>query len=281
MRILEKHIVPEITEKIRLQEYAAGIFTSIPTKSGIKKAIKRKEILVNGKVGSTGDWVLAHQEILLLASEKPDKKVFKLKLEVIYEDDFLAVVQKPPGIPTSGNYFRTIENALPFNLKRSAETDALPFPLPAHRLDAPTSGLLIIAKTRKLLTQLNLAFETREIQKAYTALVHGLTPEKLQISTRIDGKDSFTSVETLQQYRRGNQDFSLLKVKPSTGRTHQIRIHLSSEGFPIAGDALYGPKSDCKKLALAATGLEFIHSATGEQLQFEIVPPDWCLPPAP
>ena len=146
---------------------------------------------------------------------------------------------------------------------------------------APTSGLLIIAKTRKLLTQLNLAFEAREIQKAYTALVHGLTPEKLQISTRIDGKDSFTSVETLQQYRRGNQDFSLLKVKPSTGRTHQIRIHLSSEGFPIAGDALYGPKSDCKKLALAATGLEFIHPATGEQLQFEIVPPDWFLPPAP
>ena len=148
MKIKEIHIVPQLSKEIRLQEYAASIFTSITTRSAVKKAIKKHRILINDEIGQTGDWILEGQKIELLQLEN-QQKVFELKLEVVYEDDHIAVINKPAGYPTSGNYFKTIKNALPFNLKSSKETDRLEAPQPAHRLDNPTSGILLCAKTNK------------------------------------------------------------------------------------------------------------------------------------
>ncbi|UJH90513.1 hypothetical protein LZ575_17150 [Antarcticibacterium sp. 1MA-6-2] len=132
MKILETHIVPAISEEIRLQDYAPQVFKIISSRSGIKKAIKREEILIDGKIGKTSDWVKPNQKIELLQQEKQEKKIFQLKLEVVFEDQYLAVVNKPAGYPTSGNFFKTIENALPFNLQASQEDDSLPYPLPVH-----------------------------------------------------------------------------------------------------------------------------------------------------
>jgi len=265
LKILETHIVPAIDENIRLQEYASTIFRSITTRNGIKKAIKRQEILLDGKIAQTSDWIKEHQKIELLQSEAKAKKIFQLKLEVIFEDDFLAVINKPAGYPTSGNYFKTIENALPFNLKESAEFDALPYPVPVHRLDNPTSGLLLIAKTRTVQTTLHLEFENRNIQKTYIALVHGKTSESFEISNKIDGKLSHTQFKSLKYFELEDQPYSLLEINPDTGRTHQIRIHLAQNNFPIVGDKEHGIEETNRKfrgLYLTSVGLKFQHPKT-------------------
>jgi tRNA pseudouridine65 synthase/23S rRNA pseudouridine1911/1915/1917 synthase len=272
LKILETHIVPIIQEKIRLQEYAVDIFKSITSRSGIKKAIKREEILIDGQIAKTSDWIKEDQKIELLQQEIKPKKIFRIKLEVIFEDDYFAVVNKLPGYPTSGNYFKTIENALPFNLKISEQQDALPYPLPVHRLDNPTGGLLLIAKTRFAQTKLYQAFETQEIEKTYTALVHGTTPETANFQDKIDQKSASTKIQTLRSFSFKNENFSLVEVNPDTGRTHQIRIHLSLHGFPIVGDKEHGKSSEPftkKGLYLAAIGLRLTHPITDEPLEFK------------
>lgn len=276
MKILETHIVPALDEKIRLQEYAASAFESISTRSGIKKAIKRKEILIDGTIGNTSDWVQEHQKLELLQQEVAMKKVFQLGMEVVFEDDFLAVIKKPPGYPTSGNYFKTIENALPFNLKVSREQDALPYPLPVHRLDNPTGGLLLIAKTRNAQTLLNLSFEHKEIHKTYLALVHGEAPESYTFNSNIDGKTAVTRIIKTGNFSFKDKLYSILEVSPETGRTHQIRIHLSGNDHPIVGDMQYGLKIhpfQKKGLYLAAVALNFKHPISQKSMSIKIDPP--------
>ncbi|WP_037318901.1 RluA family pseudouridine synthase [Salegentibacter sp. Hel_I_6] len=272
MKIKETHIVPVVTEKIRLQEYAVSIFTSLPTKSSLKKALKKELILLDGKPAKTSDWIHEGQKIELLEPKIEEKKVFTLKLEIIYEDEFLAIIHKPPGIPTSGNYFKTIENALPFNLKESKAKDALPAPLPVHRLDNPTSGLLLIAKSKAVQVDLNRLFEEKKIQKSYYALVSGKIEDSI-LNDSIEEKDAKTNIEVLKDFKLKNENFSLVKAYPKTGRTHQIRIHLAKKGNPIIGDKLYGKASEIinkSGLFLAATGLEFQHPITKEKMVFEL-----------
>ena len=273
MKIKETHIVPAITEKIRLQEYAVSIFASLPTKSSLKKALKKELILLNGQPAKTSDWIKEGQKIELLESEKPNKKVFNLKLEVIFEDEYLALIHKPAGIPTSGNYFKTITNALPFNLKPSNQKDALPAPLPVHRLDNPTSGILLIAKSKAAQVALNRLFEEKKIIKSYHALVSGTISDALLLKNSIEEKNAETQIEVIDNFQFKNEKLSLVKAFPKTGRTHQIRIHLAENCNPIVGDNLYGKTSENIKkggLFLAATGLEFIHPETKEIMNFEL-----------
>ncbi|MBZ9629937.1 RluA family pseudouridine synthase [Salegentibacter sp. LM13S] len=273
MKIRETHIVPVITEKIRLQEYAVSIFASLPTKSSLKKALKKELILLDRQPAKTSDWIKEGQKLELLESENPVRKVFTLKLEVIFEDDYLAVVHKPAGMPTSGNYFKTIENALPFNLKESKAKDALPAPLPVHRLDNPTSGLLLVAKSKSVQVDLNRLFEEKKIQKSYHALVSGTIPASVILKDKIEEKEAETRIEILEHFQLKNESLSLVKAFPKTGRTHQIRIHLATNGNPIVGDKLYGKNSEIIKksgLFLAATGLEFQHPLSKENMNFEL-----------
>lgn len=252
------------------------VFRIINTRSGIKKAIKRGEVLIDGKVGKTSDWIEKNQKLELVQQEQKPKKIFQLHLEVLFEDEFLAVINKPAGYPTSGNYFRTIENALPYNLKPSGEKDALPYPLPVHRLDNPTSGLLIVSKTRNSQKKLNLALEKREIKKLYFAIVHGETPEKFHLHSEIDNKAAITHFSTIKHLSLDSQNFSLVEVRLETGRTHQIRIHLARNGFPIAGDTQYGtetPALSTRGLFLAAVKLHFFHPATGQEIDLQLEMP--------
>ncbi len=273
MKIIQSHIVPAIAEKIRLQEYAVGIFEMLPSKSGLKKAIKKEEILLDGKVAQTSDWIEEHQRIDLIQKEASTKKVFQLKLEVVYEDEHLAVINKVAGYPTSGNFFKTIENALPFNLKASSLPDALSHPTPVHRLDNPTSGLLIIAKTKSAQLKLHQDFEEKKIDKKYVALVSGTTSKSQTIQKKIEGKIAITTFTTLKSFQHNDTEYSLLEVSPQTGRTHQIRIHLSEIGFPIVGDHLYGSKENPfskKGIYLAAIGLNFKHPVENTNLNLKL-----------
>ena len=272
MKIKESHIVPNLSEEIRLQEYAASIFESITTRSAVKKAIKKQRILINGEIGQTGDWILEGQKIDLLQTEN-QQKIFELKLEVVYEDEHIAVINKPAGYPTSGNYFKTIKNALPFNLISSKEIDRLENPHPAHRLDNPTSGILLCAKTNRALIELNRQFQEKEIQKTYIAIVEGIFPENTQaFSDEIEGKSARTSVKLLKKLVFKNTNLSLLEAKPLTGRTHQIRIHLAKNGYPILGEKLYGsPNLNFGKgLFLASIAIGFVHPVASAEMHFEI-----------
>ncbi|MCM8568693.1 RluA family pseudouridine synthase [Gramella jeungdoensis] len=274
MKIIETHIVPAVSEKIRLQEYAVSIFTSIRTRSGIKKAIKKGLILINDRKAHTADWIKEGQKIDLLKQEVSAKKVFELKLEILFEDEDLAVVHKPPGYPTSGNYFKTIQNALPYNLKASTAPDALSLPLPAHRLDNPTSGILLCAKSRKALIGLQQDFKERRINKVYYALVNGEIPEPVEINSSIEDKTASTKVTPKEKFEIENKKYTLAEANPLTGRTHQIRIHLAKNGNPIVGDVEYGEEElglfKGKTLYLFAVSISFQHPVTKESMHFEM-----------
>lgn len=274
MYIIETHIVPQEVQAIRLSDYCVDIFKAIPSRKGIKKAIKRGEIWVDGQVQNSAWWVVGGQRISLVNLEEKLPKVYALPLEVVYEDPYMAIVNKPPGMVVSGNQYATIEHALPFNLTPSEGADALKWPRPVHRLDKATSGLLIIAKTRTAHMNLGQLFENKHIHKKYGALVIGKTEAEGNIISPIEQKASSTSFRLLRQVPSLKNEFlSLLEATPHTGRTHQIRIHLSSIGFPILGDSLYGREGmilKSKGLFLSAFALEFPHPISSEPLQFQV-----------
>jgi len=268
--ILESHIAKKQKEQIRIQEYAVGIFNTVPTKSGIKKAIKKKLILVNGLPTSTARIIIGGEKITLLnPKNKPLRKSLILRLAITFEDDYLAIIEKPPGILVNGNKFKTIDNALQQNLKKSSQIDAVR-PRPIHRLDYPTTGLLLIGKTSSTIRALNQLFENKKIKKKYYAITIGKMNLKGAIKTNINKKTAITNYKTIQSVKSNRFEFlNLVELSPKTGRRHQLRIHLSSIGNPILGDQEYGIKSlilKGKGLYLHASQLDFTHPITKDKL---------------
>ncbi|MEM6317104.1 MAG: RluA family pseudouridine synthase [Bacteroidota bacterium] len=262
----------------RLSDYAVGIFPQIPSRKGIKKAIKRGEIHCNGIVGQTGTWVKGGDQLTLVELDEKPRKIYQLALDIVYEDDELAVILKPAGLLVSGNQFHTVQNALPFNLQPSESVDAYQLPKPIHRLDHATSGLLLVAKTRSAHQHLAQQFKEKTIQKKYQAIVVG-QPKKPEgaINEPIDGKEAHTFykvVKTVPSLKV--KHLSLMNLFPQTGRTHQLRIHLADLGHPILGDTLYhgdAPLLKGKGLFLCAVALTFIHPKTGKEVRYEIDAP--------
>jgi 23S rRNA-/tRNA-specific pseudouridylate synthase len=181
----------------------------------------------------------------------------------------MAVNSKPAGIPVSGNRFKTIAQALPHNLEPSACADALRIPLPVHRLDAPTTGLLVVAKTGTAMVELGRKFADREVRKCYHAVVFGTLTLSGKIDSPVDGKPAqsiCTPLRTVSSLR--HKSLTLVKLEPLTGRTHQLRIHMAEAGHPIVGDAQYGSEENVLKgkgLLLAATGIALRHPVFPER----------------
>lgn len=275
--ITEVYEVPVLTNAVRLSDFSAGIFCGIPSRKGMKKAIDKGWVKVDGEVAGTGLWIRGGETIMLSRPADKEKPVIEMPLQIIFEDEFLAVVFKPGGIAVSGNKRRTLENALPGNLKISEAPDALSRPEPVHRLDFPTSGLLVCAKTSKILSSLNRMFEERMIVKTYLAVVPGAISPQGQTDLPVDNKPAFTSwkvVNVVKSPRFGS--LNLLALTPRSGRRHQLRKHLASLGHPILGDLQYAGENQTikgKGLFLHAFRLEFRHPATDEELKFEAAPP--------
>jgi len=222
--IIETHIVSKKIQKVRFLDYSVEIIKSLKSRSSIKKAIKKGELLLNGENVPGGTWIEPGQKIELIDNENKPPKPYDLNLEIIFEDESFAIIIKPAGISVSGNKYRTIQNALLANLKASSEPDSLKWPRPVHRLDFATSGLLIIAKTSTALVSLGKQFEERRIKKSYKAIVIGKVNNEGVITKRINDKEAITSFKLLTHVRSLYTEWlSLVKIFPETGRTHQIR----------------------------------------------------------
>ncbi|MDT7833238.1 RluA family pseudouridine synthase [Flavobacteriaceae bacterium S356] len=273
MQTKETHIVPPQEKAIRIQEYAVNIFTTIPTRSALKKAIKKGLILVNDQTSSTSILLNGGEKIELLEQDTATpKKQFTLSLSVAFEDDYLAIIEKPAGILVSGNTFKSIDNALVQNLAKSNLTDMVR-PRPVHRLDYPTTGLLLIGKTSASILALNSLFEQRKVHKTYHAITIGSMTQIGRIQSLTDGKEAVSHFKVLQSVTSNRfEELNLVELSPETGRKHQLRKHMSELNNPILGDTAYGKEGlilKRKGLYLHASKLEFTHPFTEEYVVVE------------
>lgn len=274
---LKSHIVPPDSNLQRLERYCRGLFPELQSNKSVKKAIKSGAVLVNGNQSSTGYFVQINDEIQLWDLELNQPKPYTMDLDIVYEDEDMAVVFKPAGLVTSGNQFRTLVNVIQSHVKVQGE-GALKYAQPVHRLDTATSGLVVVAKSIRARIRLGQMFTDKSIQKTYTALVAGDLKEVGQINQPIDGKEAITNLKVLNRLESLNNGFiTKVQLSPLTGRTHQLRIHLSSLGHPIIGDAIYGIEGDTllhKGLFLCATKLQMNHPVTNKPIVIEVPVPE-------
>jgi len=270
------------------------------SRTHIQKLIRDGKLTVNGKVCNVPRLKFPAGSVAVLTDDLPAVPLKAegedIPLDVIYEDDVLLVINKPAGMvvhPAAGNWHGTVVNAL---LGREPGLDDEDFdamrPGIVHRLDKDTSGALVIAKTAKALRKLAKSFAERDVQKTYLAIVHGWPsppvnvvnapimrhPDHKRMAIARDGQGR-EAVTTWKLIRKGLWDgrkVAVMEMHPHTGRTHQIRVHLSYKDYPIVGDKLYnrGRSSPAPRQMLHARRISFPHPVTGERLEFEAPIPD-------
>ena len=277
-KIIEELQVEELDGSMNVYDYLPSKLVSIPSRKGVKKAFGRRQVLLNGKISRSQERVRNGDLIQILEYLGTINKEYDLELNIPYEDEYLAVVEKPPGIPTSGNKWKTLQNAMPGNLDRSPHADALSVPLTVHRLDAKTHGLVIVAKTASTRILLCEMFEQRKIQKTYTAIVQGKLIGEGAIDSKIEGKNALSHYNAIEYFAHVKDKWNtIVELNPVTGRKHQLRIHLASLGHPIIGDVKYSDKSDVLKgkgFFLSANKIEFSHPVTNAKLCIQIELPN-------
>ena len=272
-----KHKVKNLKTKIRISDYCGEAFPILGSKSATKKAIAKQRVFLNGKIATTADFLRNGDFIELKGTGIKAIKKLDVELPIVYEDEYLMVVNKPGGIAVNGNRYKTVENALAHHNRNNRQADALPRPVAAHRIDVPTCGLVMLAKTKKAQIQLGKAFQTNQIKKTYIAIAHGALAETGTFDESIDDKNATTHFKALKKVP--SQSFGYLtkvELQPITGRTHQLRIHLSKAGHPIVGDKMYlGEQKTIlgKGVLLCAFRLVFQHPITGEELKVQAKPP--------
>ncbi|MGX7030751.1 RluA family pseudouridine synthase [Vagococcus zengguangii] len=252
----------------------------------------KKNILVNGESRSFHELVDAGDEITLHfdASDYPDYEVTlgdASKVEVIYEDEYLIIVNKPIKMKTHPNQPDEKDALLNHVASYLAPQGLLPYVV--HRLDMETSGLILFAKNPFILPILGRMLEQKNIKRSYQAVIDGqLNKDSLSVNKkigrdrhdrrkrRIDERTGKIAVTHFTTVKRENR-YSLVNCELDTGRTHQIRVHLQSLGHPIVGDPLYNPRSQAGRLMLHAYKLNFIHPLTNEHISCESKPFDFIM----
>jgi len=225
------------------------------------------------------------EEFTLRLEEKVESSILPedIPLEVIYEDSDLAVINKPSGLvvhPGAGNNEHTLVNAILYRFKKLSDINP-GRPGIVHRLDKDTSGLIVIAKNNLAHLALSQQFAKHSIKKKYVALVKGQTDFNEDVIELPIGRHPFKRknmavgftdntkyAKTFYKTIMRKKDASFLELEPLTGRTHQLRVHLSHIGHPILGDAKYGKNNDFSRLALHAVSIGFIHPRTGKNMEF-------------
>lgn len=275
--ILSEWIVTDRAAGQRLDSAAVEYFNEFPSRKAAYKAAKKQRLLVNGEPAPPNTRLKPGDRVSVCPPEAPPEPL-DMPLDVCFEDDVLAVVVKPPGIATSGNVARTIARALPANLTPSRRADALPAPHPVHRLDSPTGGLLLVAKTAEAAMALGQQFESRTVSKRYRAILVGrLTPETGTVTRDVHGRAAHTDYRVVAHSPSLSVDWlTLVDLFPHTGRTHQLRQHMAALGHPVLGDRTYGAGHKIlrgKGLFLWAAELTFTHPESGRTVNCVVAPP--------
>lgn len=257
------------------------------TRTRIQQLIKDRNITVNGKPTKSSYKIEENDEIIIEVPEveTTEIKPENIKIDIVYEDSDIAVINKQAGLvvhPAHGHYSGTLVNAILYHIKDLSGINGEIRPGIVHRLDKDTSGLIVIAKNDKVHTALTEMFQEKKIRKTYLAILKGkLNKSEGKIVTQIGrdkndrkkmtviddatkGKNAITNYRVISQ----NNLFTLVKINIETGRTHQIRVHMRYLGYPILGDSVYGRKDNEKRQMLHAYKLEFIHPVTGRQMEF-------------
>jgi 23S rRNA pseudouridine1911/1915/1917 synthase len=261
------------------------------SRTQVQKLIAGSHILVNGASAKASQKLVTGDKVSIRVPPAPSSSLTpeNIPLIIVYEDSDLLVIDKPAGLtvhPAPGHYTGTLVNAV---LAHSPDITggAAARPGVVHRLDKDTSGLIIIAKNERAHMKLAAQFKDRQVNKTYVTLVQGrLTPEEGLIEANI-GRSPHDrrrmaviargrTASTFYKVIRYIHNYTLLEVRPKTGRTHQIRVHLAAIGFPVVGDATYGVKSLwLDRQFLHARKLGFKLPSTGEYREFEsALPPD-------
>ncbi|MFC2073188.1 RluA family pseudouridine synthase [Chloroflexota bacterium] len=277
----------------RLDKYVSEQYPEL-SRTHIQKLIVDGYIKANDRVAKVGLKLNVGDRLTINIPPPAPSSLLPeaIPLSIIYEDDDLLVIDKPAGLvvhPAPGHPSHTLANAILSHLSDLAAFDNSLRPGIVHRLDKDTSGVMLVAKNS--VAQLNLAnqFKSRSVAKAYLVLVKGhLTPEDGAIEAPI-GRDRShrkrmaivaedKGREARTQYHVVNyiDNYTLLEVRPETGRTHQIRVHLAAIGYPVVGDKVYGVKSAyLSRQFLHACLLGFTLPSTGEYVEFtSALPPD-------
>lgn len=263
----------------------------------VQRLIDENKLLVNGRNVKASYKVKAGDEISV---EKEEPKDIEIKPEnipvpILYEDNDIIVVNKPKGMvvhPANGNWEGTLVNAIMAICKDSLSGIGGEIrPGIVHRLDKDTSGVIVIAKNDKAHINLSDQIKKHEVEKTYIALVRGIvkvneatidmpiarsTNDRKKMAVSEKGKKAITHFKVLKRYPRYN--CSLLEVKIETGRTHQIRVHLSQIGYPIIGDSVYSNGSNVwgiKGQCLHAISLKFRHPTTGKEMFIKAPLPEY------
>ena len=294
--------VPETLVGQRLDQAAAELFSDY-SRGRLQQWIKSGHLLVDGKTAKTRDKLYGGEKLTLQA-EVEEQEVWQaedIPLDIVYEDDHLLVLNKPVGLvvhPAVGNRSGTVLNGL---LYHAPELEKIPRAGIVHRLDKDTSGLMVVAKTLQSHNHLIEQLQHREVNREYEAVVigvvtaggtveaslgrHPVERTKRAVSEAHDSKPAVTHYRVLEKFRSHTH----IQCKLETGRTHQIRVHMSYKGFPLVGDPTYGgrfklPKGASKQLidflqsykhqALHARRLGFIHPASLDYVEWEAELPD-------
>lgn len=270
-----QHTVTEREAGRHIRSLLEEILTHVPLK-GIRRAIQRGQINVNtSRVAS--NYQVSPGDQIYIHIDTANKEVPEFEIPIVREDDHYAVLNKPAGINVSGGRGLTITDSLGYILRESAEADALLVCKAVHRLDKPTSGLLLIAKTRQALRALSKQFEDRSIEKTYTALVHNRISSNGKIDFSLSGKAALTYYNPETNFVSAGGDLTLVHLNPKTGRTHQLRKHMAFIGHPILGDIKYGDTKGKEQegLMLCATKLVFSHPLLKTSVRCEIGLPEF------
>jgi len=295
--------VPEGKEKERLDKFLANQLPSV-TRANLKRLVDEERVTINGQPTKAGHTIRPGEVVRVAFPARHETEILpeEIPLDIIYEDEFLLVVDKPPGMvvhPAFGNMSGTLVNALLAHCLQLSGLGGDKRPGLVHRLDKDTSGLLVVAKDDVTHVGLAKQLSAHKIEREYRAVVWGHLKQKsgrieaalarspkdrTRMMIHPDGKHAVTNYEVLEEHAIT----SYLKLNLETGRTHQIRVHLASLGHPVFSDATYGGRGkqlaglnktrsqfvirllqEFKRQMLHARTLVFIHPITHELMRFD------------